>query len=129
MRIRPLVSRELRAGGNKREFIESDPVLNKLTIDSNAFSFDRVFDKASSQEEIFEVCSRNLILGCFNGYNATILAYGQTGSGKTHSMGTGSTVGLPPEEIGIVPRVFDFIFTEIENRRKQSEFSEFTVKI
>lgn len=44
-------------------------------------------------------------------------------------MGTGSTVGLPPEQIGIVPRVFDFIFKEIDNRRKQSEFSEFTVKV
>ena len=44
-------------------------------------------------------------------------------------MGTGSTVGLPNEQIGIVPRVFDFIFEEIENRRRQSEFSEFNVKV
>ena len=44
-------------------------------------------------------------------------------------MGTGSTVGLPVEEVGIVPRVFDFIFEEIENRRKQSEFSEFNIKV
>lgn len=44
-------------------------------------------------------------------------------------MGTGSTVGLPIEQIGIVPRVFDFIFEEIENRRRQSEFSEFQVKV
>ena len=75
------------------------------------------------------MCSRNLILGCFSGYNATILAYGQTGSGKTHTMGTGSTVGLPMEQIGIVPRVFDTIFEEIDNRRKLSEFSEFNVKV
>jgi superfamily II DNA/RNA helicase len=27
------------------------------------------------------------VLGCFNGYNATVLAYGQTGSGKTFTMG------------------------------------------
>ena len=70
-----------------------------------------------------------MILGCFAGYNATILAYGQTGSGKTHTMGTGSTIGLPFDQIGIVPRVFDFIFEEIDNRRKQSEFSEFNVKV
>ena len=44
-------------------------------------------------------------------------------------MGTGSTVGLSREQIGIVPRVFDFIFEEIENRRRQSEFSEFNVKV
>jgi hypothetical protein len=44
-------------------------------------------------------------------------------------MGTGSTVGLPVEQIGIVPRVFDFIFEEIENRRRQSNLSEFQVKV
>lgn len=93
------------------------------------FGFDRVFYDDSRQEEIFNVCARNLILGCFSGYNATILAYGQTGSGKTHSMGTGSTVGLSADQIGIVPRVFDFIFEEIDKRRKRSAFSEFTVKV
>jgi hypothetical protein len=69
------------------------------------------------------------VLGCFGGYNATILAYGQTGSGKTHTMGTGSTVGLSIEQIGIVPRVFDLIFEELDNRRRQSEFSTFEVKV
>ena len=44
-------------------------------------------------------------------------------------MGTGSTVGLPFEQIGIVPRVFDFIFEEIANRRRQSDLSEFSVKV
>ena len=44
-------------------------------------------------------------------------------------MGTGSTVGLSSEQIGIVPRVFDFIFEELENRRRQSEYNEFTVKV
>ena len=117
VRIRPLVGRELR-DGTMKECVEAQPELNKLQIDTSSFTFDRVFDKEAYQEDIFEICSRNLILGCFNGYNATILAYGMTGSGKTHTMGTGSTIGLPAEQIGIVPRVFDFIFAEIENRRK-----------
>ena len=93
------------------------------------FQFDKVFDTDSQQEAIFETCTKNLILGCFHGYNATILAYGQTGSGKTHTMGTGSTVGLSNEQIGIVPRVFDFIFEELNNRRQQSEYSEFKVMV
>jgi len=38
-------------------------------------------------------------------------------------MGTGSTVGLSAEQVGIVPRVFDFIFEELGNRQRQSEFS------
>jgi len=69
------------------------------------------------------------VLGCFHGFNATILAYGQTGSGKTHTMGTGGSLGLGPEQVGIVPRVFKFIFDELELRKAQSEYSEFKVRI
>lgn len=32
-------------------------------------------------------------------------------------MGTGCTIGLPFEQVGIVPRVFKFIFDEIELRK------------
>jgi hypothetical protein len=117
VRIRPLVGREMRDGQGKT-CVESNEANSKIQIGANEFSFDRVFAEESYQEDIYAICSQNLILGCFAGYNATILAYGQTGSGKTHTMGTGSTVGLPFDQIGIVPRVFDFIFEEIENRRK-----------
>ena len=44
-------------------------------------------------------------------------------------MGTGSTLGVPFEQVGIVPRVFKFIFDELELRRAQSEHSEFKVRI
>ena len=44
-------------------------------------------------------------------------------------MGTGTTLGLPPEKIGIVPRVFKFIFDELELRKSQSEYSEFKIKV
>ena len=33
------------------------------------------------------------------------------------------------EQIGIVPRVFDFIFEELENRKRQSEYNQFSVKV
>jgi hypothetical protein len=32
-------------------------------------------------------------------------------------MGTGTTLGLAPEKVGIVPRVFKFIFDELELRK------------
>ena len=44
-------------------------------------------------------------------------------------MGTGSTIGLSAEQIGIVPRVFDFIFEELENRRRDPEFTNFELKV
>ena len=44
-------------------------------------------------------------------------------------MGTGSTIGVPFDQVGIVPRVFKFIFDELDARRAQSEASEFKVQI
>jgi hypothetical protein len=32
-------------------------------------------------------------------------------------MGTGNTIGVPFENVGIVPRVFKFIFDELDNRK------------
>lgn len=89
---------------------------SKLQIGAKSFNYDRVFWDDDSQEYIFDSCSRNLVLGCFNGFNATILAYGQTGSGKTHTMGTASSIGVPFDQVGIVPRVFKFIFDELAHR-------------
>jgi len=130
VRVRPLVGRELTEGSRKLCVVPpegSDG--NRLQIGVKSFNFDRVFWAEESQEYIFDTCTRNLVLGCFHGFNATILAYGQTGSGKTHSMGTGPSIGVPFEQVGIVPRVFKFIFDELALRRAQSEYSEFKVRI
>jgi hypothetical protein len=39
-----------------------------------------VFQEDAQQSEVYNSCVRDLIMGCFEGYNAAILAYGQTGS-------------------------------------------------
>lgn len=70
---------------------------------------------------MYDTCVHDLVLGCFEGYNAAVLAYGQTGSGKTFTMGT-SNVGVSPTEQGILPRVIDSLFKEINNRRSKVEF-------
>ena len=44
-------------------------------------------------------------------------------------MGTGGSHGLSFDEVGIVPRVFKFIFDELDVRKAQSEYSEFKVSI
>ncbi|XP_074659769.1 kinesin-like protein KIF21A [Tubulanus polymorphus] len=82
------------------------------------FTFDFVFDMDSTQEQIYNTCSHELIEGCLEGYNATIFAYGQTGSGKTYSMGTGFDVNIPPECVGIIPRAVGHLFTGITSRRQ-----------
>ncbi|XP_048738988.1 kinesin-like protein klp-3 isoform X2 [Ostrea edulis] len=60
-----------------------------VTIDNNQqkkmFSFDKVYDPNSTQEQIFED-TKGIITSCVDGYNVCLMAYGQTGSGKTFTM-------------------------------------------
>jgi hypothetical protein len=93
-----------------------------LGKDDRTFTFDKTFDMTTNQESVFESCVKNLVLGCFSGFNATVLAYGQTGSGKTFTMGSGFTFGVREEDLGIIPRVIRLIFQEEENRRHQAVF-------
>ena len=45
----------------------------------------------------------------------------QTGSGKTYSMGTGfDAAALDPDEVGVIPRAVNQIFTGIEERRREA---------
>ena len=50
------------------------------------------------------------------------MAYGQTGSGKTWTMGSGYTSGLENEHFGIIPRVIDLIFSEVDKKKAKTEF-------
>ena len=85
------------------------------------FTFDKCFGLDSQQEDVYELCVKNLVLGCFVGFNATVLAYGQTGSGKTFTMGSGYTIGVKEEDLGIIPRVIRMIFDEKEARKNKAE--------
>lgn len=50
------------------------------------FTFDRVFNVDSSQQEVYNFTVKPAISKVLEGYNSTILAYGQTGAGKTFTM-------------------------------------------
>jgi kinesin family member 21 len=89
----------------------------QLKLGSKFFTFDAVYDGGSRQEVIYDDCVRELVTGCFSGYNATVLAYGQTGSGKTHTMGSSSVDTVLLEEQGIIPRAVRQMFEEIQHRK------------
>ena len=111
LRARPLLPRELYE--NSGICLAVDESNNNVSIGKDrAYTFDKAFDMQSRQEAVFEGCVKNLVLGCFAGFNATVLAYGQTGSGKTFTMGSGFTLGVSEEDLGIIPRVIRFIFEE-----------------
>ena len=111
------------------------------------FGFDKVLGPSSTQEELYDVSSRQLVeslylLFSLEGFNATIFAYGQSvlftqGSGKTYSM-------LGPEEVtaalvnhtdaipsltplsGVIPRATFHIFDLVTTGARQS--TQYTIK-
>jgi Kinesin motor domain len=76
VRVRPFIEREMKESGGPRSCVNVQDAENKLLMGEKQYQFDRVFSTDAEQQEIFDVCARNLVLGCFVGYNATILAYG-----------------------------------------------------
>lgn len=64
-------------------------------VKDQTFAFDRIFDENTSQGEVYESTTRNLLDSVLDGYNATVFAYGATGCGKTHTItGTAQQPGI-----------------------------------
>ncbi|XP_037070286.1 LOW QUALITY PROTEIN: kinesin-like protein KIF21A [Pollicipes pollicipes] len=117
VRIRPLISRE--KIDMCRVCTSVTPGEPQVWLGSDkAFTYDLMFDMDSEQQDIYSQCTEQLIEGCLEGYNATVLAYGQTGSGKTYTMGTGFEVDTCPEAAGIIPRAVDHLFRGVRQRQE-----------
>ncbi|KAH9754382.1 kinesin-like protein KIN-14U [Citrus sinensis] len=78
----------VRSGGSKKEF-----------------GFDKVFNQAASQEDVF-VEVEPILRSALDGHNVCVLAYGQTGTGKTFTMDGTS------DQPGIVPRALEELFRQ-----------------
>jgi len=52
----------------------------------NRYSFDAIFDRNTSQADVYSAVAGRHIDAFFRGENSTIFTYGQTGSGKTFTM-------------------------------------------
>ncbi|KAK7483515.1 hypothetical protein BaRGS_00025189 [Batillaria attramentaria] len=99
-RLTVTVPRELASGfiNNKRETYK--------------FRFDRCFDQATPQDEVFQHVAKPVIDNVLQGYNGTIFAYGQTGSGKTFTITGGAERYI---DRGIIPRSLSYIFSKTES--------------
>ena len=97
-------------------------VSNPKLFQYHRFTFDEVFDKDTSQEEIFNISAKPAVNSVLEGYNSTIFAYGQTGTGKTFTM-EGFTYNNMDNTRGIIPRTIENIFSYIEsNSNKNTKF-------
>ncbi|XP_071813109.1 uncharacterized protein [Apostichopus japonicus] len=80
------------------------------------YEMDKVFTAEATQQEVFAEVEP-LVVSSVDGYNVCIFAYGQTGSGKTFSMEG------PPSNPGINQRALQLLFTEVEQRSSEWEYS------
>ncbi|XP_032837718.1 kinesin-like protein KIF27 isoform X2 [Tyto alba] len=124
VRIRPLLSREVLH--NHQVCVRLVPNTQQIIIGKDrVFTFDFVFGKNSTQEEVYTVCIKPLLVSLTEGYNATVFAYGQTGSGKTYTIGGGHIASVAEDEKGIIPRAIQELFQHISKNHN----IEFHVKV
>jgi len=89
-----------------------------LKVKEISYEYDFVFGENTTQEEVYENTTANLIKQVVEGYSATIMAYGATGSGKTYTMvGKGEKIGLM---IRAIRDLFNFV---------KQENKEYNIKI
>lgn len=106
------------------QFLSEDSCQINSKEFSGTFTFDRVFNTDSKQEEVFEYSLRQTVDDLMKGYNGTVLAYGQTGSGKSYTM-----MGKSIDDFqyrGAIPRIIDQIFEMI---LQSSSDIEYTVRV
>ncbi|CAH8467359.1 unnamed protein product [Heterobilharzia americana] len=97
--------------------------IREYKFDHTFWSLDREARSVpyASQEVVYNTLGFPLLLKALEGYNTCIFAYGMTSSGKTYSI-TG-----PPDDPGIIPRIAEGLFEEIEKRTSSS--NNFCVKM
>ncbi len=103
-----------------------NPDSGALSAELKSFTFDSVYDDASTQRAVYDETAFPLVEAVMGGYNGTIFAYGQTGCGKTHTM---QGRAEPPELRGIIPNSFDHIFDHIAVASAAAKKTEFLVRV
>ncbi|KAH3919171.1 kinesin-like protein [Parastagonospora nodorum] len=111
-RFRPQNKIELASGGEPIvDFNSEDTCTIQSKEAAGAFTFDRVFDMASRQADVFDYSIRSTVDDILNGYNGTVFAYGQTGAGKSYTM-MGSDIDDEAGR-GVIPRIVQQVFANI----------------
>ncbi|XP_078259484.1 kinesin heavy chain [Rhinoraja longicauda] len=117
-RFRPLNQSEILRGDKFIPKFKGDDTVNLLG-QGKPFVYDKVFTPNTSQEQVYNVCAKQIVKDVLDGYNGTIFAYGQTSSGKTHTM-EGKLHNS--QLMGIIPRIAHDIFDHIYSMDENLEF-------
>lgn len=130
LRIRPLTPEEAERGSEivahavedsvvvlRDPTDDPDDILRAKRSREKHYVFDKAFDATSTQEEVYNLTTKDLIQSVTEGYNATVFAYGATGAGKTYTM-----LGTDYEP-GIMAKALNDLFTEMESKKEEKVFS------
>jgi kinesin family member 15 len=120
VRVRPQIERE--TSSTCLSVDEKSLIISTNSKEEREFTYDAVFNENSTQCEVFDFVGKELTTDCLEGFNTTIFAYGQTGSGKTYtvigendgSTSSSSSSTTSHEKAGLVPRVLEQLFSQIE---------------
>ena len=120
-RLMPVPASELELGF--RPIVEIDQTSKIVSLrmsssdrDPKKFQFTDAFDESCSQEEVFRRTAIPIINDFLHGYNCALFTYGHAGTGKTYTIE--GPVGSPDDE-GIMPRVFKFLFDYVESSQRE----------
>ena len=94
--------------------IQKTTAQGTATMETQAFTFDRVFNAQSTQEQVFEAAMRPQVAAMMAGQDTLTFAYGITNAGKTYTI---KGKDAPPEQRGLLPRALTSIFEALTAQR------------
>ncbi|XP_077294969.1 kinesin-like protein KIF19 [Arctopsyche grandis] len=81
------------------------------------YTYDRAFGEESTQEEVYESTTSNLVRAVLSGYNGAVFAYGATGAGKTYTMTGG------PRDAGLMERAITGLFDAVQATANPEDYT------
>ncbi|CAA7031273.1 unnamed protein product [Microthlaspi erraticum] len=112
VRVRPPTPESSPENGSSLWKVEDNRISLYKSLDTpistSSYAFDHVFDESSTNAEVYELLTKDIIHAAVEGFNGTAFAYGQTSSGKTFTM-TGSET-----DPGIIRRSVRDVFEKIQ---------------
>uniref|UniRef100_A0A0E0KFY5 Kinesin motor domain-containing protein n=1 Tax=Oryza punctata TaxID=4537 RepID=A0A0E0KFY5_ORYPU len=121
VRVRPTVSRPV--DGKDLFFVRKTSPCS-VAVGDRSFAVDGFLDDRASQADAFDLIGVPMIESALAGFNSSLVCYGQSGTGKTYTM-FGALAAMVHSssdhaDRGIVPRVFQNLFAQIQGRQESS---------
>ena len=93
---------------------------------SHSFALNAVLPDTITQQEVFDICVKDIADSALDGISGCLLAYGQTGAGKTYTM---SGPGTSYSNRGLIPRTISYICAAMESARQVIGDDKYTLRI